>query len=152
MSWLYYLFIHVYSCNIYVYSILHEILTKSQFMVQPSPVVGVRHTTLACRISFALVFNEVNLHCSMYDTINQPCWVFVDAKSCSGLFSISHALYFQTFSIFFHTDLGTIAPPEAALAWVLDPECYCDKRWSQSRLLLQDAEGRERNGWKPKDI
>jgi len=29
----------------------------------------------------------------------------------------------------------------AALAWVLDPECNCDRRWSQSRLLLQDAEG-----------
>eukprot|EP00439_Symbiodinium_sp_Y106_P032488 s4040_g3.t2 len=29
----------------------------------------------------------------------------------------------------------------AALAWVLDPQCNCDRRWSQSRQLLLDAEG-----------
>ncbi|CAE7409230.1 unnamed protein product, partial [Symbiodinium pilosum] len=29
----------------------------------------------------------------------------------------------------------------AALAWVLDPQCNCDRRWSQSRQLLVDAEG-----------
>ncbi|CAL1134103.1 unnamed protein product, partial [Cladocopium goreaui] len=41
-----------------------------------------------------------------------------------------------------HGALGTgVERLFAALAWVLDPECYCDKRWSQSRLLLEDAEG-----------
>ena len=60
------------------------------------------------------------------------------------------ALYFLHFSIRILDDLGA-AVAQAALAWVLDPECYCDKRWSQSRLLLEDAEGRDRKGWTPKE-
>lgn len=41
-----------------------------------------------------------------------------------------------------HGSLGTgVERLFAALAWVVDPECNCDRRWSQSRQLLQDGEG-----------